>query len=392
MADESRPGAGKSTEEHAIPKQAWGEALLRFDARWTRFESRLCGWVLILDIAALVTWVTLSGLSGEGTVAAVVFRSMVGATVLGMIANQVTKTREPKINGIAVTAAVIVGLLTGKLWEHVGVAYVSNFLNWIQNASVFMLVGGLRSPGLATRLTLWLALLGASIATAQGKNINVDVLMRFLTPKLRALVAIVGWTAAAAVCLTGAWGFFDHIAIQEFKVTPGVPCPEDATRSCEKAPAVKIAQVGHDMRSDLFLVGRQLSLDARTLPRVLVGRKYSDWLTAPQWNEWMRGADWTHHFAAEDVQAQMMPDDQPTATRLPAVNVPSGTESARGLLTRDLNFVFPFGLFMIALRFLLRALLVLSGQVIVDPDAAHGEEEVVDAHAPLPPAPAKGDV
>ena len=35
------------------------------------------------------------------------------------------------------------------------------------------------------RFTLWLALLGASVATAQGKHINVDVVMRFLSPRAR---------------------------------------------------------------------------------------------------------------------------------------------------------------------------------------------------------------
>jgi len=41
-----------------------------------------------------------------------------------------------------------------------------------------------------TRLTLWLALLGGSIATAKGKHINIDVVMRFLTPRMRIPVAV----------------------------------------------------------------------------------------------------------------------------------------------------------------------------------------------------------
>jgi hypothetical protein len=56
-------------------------------------------------------------------------------------------------------------------------------------------------------------------------------------------------------------------------------------------------------------------------------------------------------------------------------------EQARGLVIRDLNFVFPFGLAMIALRFILRALLAISGHVRVDPDAAHEEDDVHDKHA-----------
>jgi hypothetical protein len=56
-------------------------------------------------------------------------------------------------------------------------------------------------------------------------------------------------------------------------------------------------------------------------------------------------------------------------------------EQARGVLIRDLNFVFPFGLLMIALRFILRSLLAVSGHVRVDPDAAHEEDDVHDQHA-----------
>jgi len=37
-------------------------------------------------------------------------------------------------------------------------------------------------------------------------------------------------------------------------------------------------------------------------------------------------------------------------------------------------------MFMIALRFILRCLLVLSGQLRVDPDMAHEEEEVEESH------------
>jgi hypothetical protein len=55
-------------------------------------------------------------------------------------------------------------------------------------------------------------------------------------------------------------------------------------------------------------------------------------------------------------------------------------EQARGLVIRDLNFVFPFGLLMIALRFILRSLLAISGHVRVDPDAVHGEDDVHEKH------------
>jgi hypothetical protein len=49
-------------------------------------------------------------------------------------------------------------------------------------------------------------------------------------------------------------------------------------------------------------------------------------------------------------------------------------ETTRGALAHTLGLVFPFGLLAIALRFVLRALLVESGHHDVDPDEAHKAE------------------
>ena len=129
--------------------------------------------------------------------------------------------------------------------------------------------------------------------------------------------------------------------------------------------------------TDLFLVGRQLSLDVRTLPRVVVGIRYNEYLTNADWNAWVKGADWSAHFPAEAASGLLTPEGQGgpslNQTRLPAVSIPGG-EEVRGLLVKDADFVFPFGLLMIACRFLLRALLVLAGHVRVDPDLAHEED------------------
>ena len=51
--------------------------------------------------------------------------------------------------------------------------------------------------------------------------------------------------------------------------------------------------------------------------------------------------------------------------------VPGTGEEARGLLIRDANLVFPFGLAIISLKFLLRIVLVLTGHIEV-----HAEEEL----------------
>src|SRR6202011_2994044 len=124
---------------------------------------------------------------------------------------------------VATTAAVVVGLLAGRLWVHAGVHYASNVLNWLQNASALMLIGGLR--GLATRLTLWLALLGASLATSRGRHINVDVLVRYVPEPLRVPTALAGQIAAMVVCFVGALGFSDYIAISVFRSSATEPCP-----------------------------------------------------------------------------------------------------------------------------------------------------------------------
>jgi len=107
--------------------------LLRFDASWQRLEGWLCAAVIGAEVSSLTLWVVLRALSD---------RARLGAA--------------------------------------------SNVLNWLQTSSSLMLVGGLR--GLATRLTLWLALLGASLATSQGKHVHADVAVRYL-PATRARAA-----------------------------------------------------------------------------------------------------------------------------------------------------------------------------------------------------------
>jgi hypothetical protein len=74
-------------------------------------------------------------------------------------------------------------------------------------------------------------------------------------------------------------------------------------------------------------------------------------------------------------------DEADAAFRTPAVTaVPGAGEPVFQLLVRECNFVFAFGLLVIGLRFVLRSLLAISGWVKVDPNAAHGEEEVAQAH------------
>jgi TRAP-type C4-dicarboxylate transport system permease small subunit len=384
---------------------AQGESTLqRLDAAWQRIEAKLCAGVLVAEIVSLTLWISLKGLSADtvpgASVSGLVYRSIVTATVLGVASHFVTRKRPEKVHRLATAIAVVVGLVAGRLWVHVGVAYASNLLNWLQNASALMLIGGLR--GLATRFTLWVALLGASLATSRGKHIHVDVLIRYVPDRLplakvmlgrvvdmlvrlvgavrlRLATAVVGQLAAMLVCLFGAVGFVDYIAISVYRADATKPCPGEPTRSCDTTAGEKAATVEHKVAADFFLLGRQASLDWKSIGPVLGGAPYDKWMTATEWNTWLDGADWTAHFDKAAVDAVRMDGSQPGLKRMPQVPVPGTGEEARGLLVRELDFVFPFGLVAIALKFLLRILLILSGRIDVDPEAAIAEEELANA-------------
>ncbi len=355
--------------------------LERVDAAWQRLEARLCAAVLVAEIASLTLWIALKGLSSDyvpgGNAAGLIFRAMVGATALGVAAHLGTRRRGQTVHRAATTAAVVVGLLLARAWAHTGVMWGSNALNWLQNASVLMLIGGLR--GLATRFTLWVALLGASLATSRGKHIHVDVLIRYVPAKLQKPTALVGQIAAMVVCVFGAIGFMDYIAISIYRTDAVKPCAADASRMCETTVGEKISSVKEKAASDFFLLGRQASLDVRSIGHVLGGTPYDKWMTAPEWNAWLDGADWNAHFDKTAVDAVRMDPTNATAVRMPQVPVPGTGEEARGLLVRELDFVFPFGLAVIALKFLLRIVLILLGRIDVDPEAAHKEEDLSHA-------------
>lgn len=369
---------------------AWALPLVRLDDVWTRTEAKLCAWVLLTEIGALTFWIALKGLSAEyqeesKDISGLAFRALFGAVAFGFVAYRVTKrmwgpiSEKSRKHQTVITASIIVGALAAKLWANAGADYFSNLLNWMQGASMLTLIGGLR--GLVTRLTLWLALLGGSLATGQGKHINIDVVMRFVSPRVRVPVAALGWMAACVMCVAGVWGFFDHIAIQDFiknEVEYTRPCDHDPDAICEITPSEKWSKVTHEIRTDIFLLNRQASLDLRTLPKVVMGEEYGTYLHANDWNGWLADGGWEAHYAAEDIQGLKMDPTAQDETRLPRIAIPGGDEAVAGLLVRELNLVFPFGLLMIALRFLLRTLLVLSGHVDVDPDSAHADDSKED--------------
>jgi hypothetical protein len=380
--------APEAVAARAVPagpqKAAWGAPIDRIDRAWTKLDARLCAAVLIADAFTLVLWISLKALSHTGTGGSGrVFRCLVGALIAGGITHLVTRKRTERHEAIT-TGAVVVGFLLGSQMGDVGVEYFGNLLAWMQNASFLVFFGG--ASDIAKRLTLWLALLGASVATGQGKHINVDVVMRFLSPRARVPVAVLGWVVAAAVCFVGVWGFFDHVAVVDYGAKVNVPCANDPEKSCTASPSSKIDKVLKDTGQDLFLSGRQLSMDMKTLPKVLAGKPYGKWLTPREWNEWLHEGGWEKHFPAEDVKAMEM-EETPDTFRTPAVTaIPGAGERVYQLLVRECNFVFAFGLLVISIRFIMRSLLAIAGWVKVDPNAAHGDEELAHVHDASPDA------
>lgn len=249
---------------------AWGEPIARFERKWTWFEAQLITYVLVSQILVLVAWVFLTGLSSpvsSGNAAGTVFRAIAGALVLGLAAHVIARRKkmDDKLSGtILRLVAIVIGLALAPLWRKVGVEYFDNVKGWLQEGSTLTLVGGLR--GLATRLTLWLALLGASLATAAGKHIHIDVVFRFLPKKARLYGGITSFVATAAVCFSAAWGFFDHIAIESYGAKA------DATAGA------KIERAFHEFSVHAFLTRKQIGLDVRTLPHVVAGQRYDRWM------------------------------------------------------------------------------------------------------------------
>ena len=278
--------------------------------------------------------------------AGLVFRGVLGAIAIGAVMNRLARARSPRGRGAddrSLRRAS--GSCWGSFRARSGSGYFGNALNWLQDSSSLTLLGGLR--GVGTALTWLLAMLGASLATGSGKHINVDALVRFLRPRWQLPAVLWAGSMAAVVCLTSVWGFFDHIAIESFGATASA------------APGEKIAVAMHEQGRHLFVLRKQLALDARALVHVVAGNRYDTWLHGAEWNTWIRGGGWENHFSEAQISGILLPESGARELHPPLVVVPSG-ESNRGLLTRDLHLIFPFGLLVIGLRFLLRVLVAAT--------------------------------
>jgi TRAP-type C4-dicarboxylate transport system permease small subunit len=300
----------------------------------------------------MTVWVCLKGFSAPSEhVSALAFRAIVASIVFGSVAHRALRKRSIALRQWGTIGAVFLGMVTAKTWVRFGGDYASNVLNWYQQASFLTLLGGLR--GVGTRLTMLLALVGGSLATARGRHIVIDILTRLVSPRARKAMVLTGWLFAAVVCTTAAWGFFDHISIENF----GARADHPAKR--------KIAQVAAQLGEDFFIARKQIELDFKSTPHVLFKcEPYSEWLTGKDWNAWVESAGFTERYGDEAMQGLKIPDGD---TRAALVVVP-GRGEPRGELINAAYLVFPIGLLIIAIRFVVRGLLVIGGCARVDSD------------------------
>jgi hypothetical protein len=331
-----------------VNARATGGRLEQFDRAWTRLELGLAVAVTAGLVLSLVSWVVLKGLASKTTdtfVAGFVLRALVAAVVAGAVSRRFTQ------RAAVTTAVALAAGVSAWAWRDAGAEYFGNVLAWLQDGSLLTWVGGVR--GFGTRLTLWLALLGASLATATGRHVTIDLVTRALGDTVRGPLQRLGGVVAAAVCLACAWGFFDFTAVDAFHA----PASASATE--------KAGQVAAGLSRHVGLAWRQAGLDARMLPKVLSGQRWDRSLSAAEWNAALA--------SSTDPAVQALLETDATATRPPLLSLPG--EPARGLLVKDFNLVIPFGLAVLALRFLLW---VLRGG---PQEAVHGVDAPKEATA-----------
>jgi len=365
--------AGQAAGASAAPPEGatWAAPLVKLERGWTYLETRVLFIALMALTAVLCVWLSLRGMKEplEATEAAgTIFRAIAGAAVLGGAAWAITRRLHlsERTCSVVTAGAVVLGVALASSWRAVGISYFAGLFNWLQEGSTLTLMGGLK--GISTRLTMTVALVGASLAAASAGHINIDVVVRIIPAHLRKPVHLIGTLATALVCLLAAWGLFDHVAVTEYNV------------DAEQSAGQKVSAVVDDLGTQFFMWRKQLGLDISAVPLVLAGERYNakGRMNGRQWNEWLTKAGFVERFGEEAVASVRAPDSDLEASWEPFVVLPGG--EARGMLLKGMDLVFPFGFMMIGLRFILRALLVLAG--CIDLRHESGEDELDDLDEP----------
>jgi Tripartite ATP-independent periplasmic transporters, DctQ component len=219
-------------------------------------------------------------------------------------------------------------------------------------------------------LTVAVALIGAALAAARSKHINIDVVQRLMNPAWRRPVHVLGAVATATVCFVAAYGFFDYTSIEGFG------------QNRDHTVSEKIAGVRRVSATHRFAFYKQIGLDLRTFPDVVFsGVRWDapDRMNGRQWNEWLVAEGFSEHFSKEEFESLKAPASAENESRVPMVALPG--ESAKGVLSHDLNLLWPLGLLWIGLRVIMRAILVIAGHASVEPDADEPDEDDVQAAA-----------
>ena len=331
---------------------AWGDPIARFEARWTWLESRLITFVLLSQLAALVSWVFLNGLSESvGQSAGVVFRAVMVAIAFGLGTwfgfRKMVLERRRALTLVAIglglclapawREAVLAAAKPGASATVLGLAhldkasagYFDNVKGWLQEGSTLTLMGGLR--GLGTRLTLWLALLGGSLATAAGKHIHIDVIFRFLPKKLRIPAAIVNYIAAALGLLRRRVGLLRSHRDRVLRLEGRRP----RRRQDRATPRTRSGD-------HFFFTRKQLGLDLRSLPARAQRRALRPVDDAPR-----RGTSGSTTPGSRTASRprRSSRSRSPTTRRRTRRSCSRPTARARaGSSSTTLGLVFPFGL------------------------------------------------
>lgn len=407
---EARPAEGAKGVVVApdLKPASWTKPLVRLDELWTKIETFLVLVVLLAAILYMTGWVTLNAFHTKGGRLAnfpgviLVFAGLASAVGWTRIPPKDRSPRKLILPGVLFAAGIVL-LLVAKKQD-----YFANVARWLADASLIKQMG---TPQIvsARLFTIWVALLGGSLATGAGRQINIDVVMRFIGPKPRLAVALLGYVLAATACFTVSWAFVDYLAITRYGATKEAKAGE------------KIGTIAHALGRHSFIVRRQLALDVRSFGKVVVsGTPMDKWYTGAEWNQEINDAGWASAYPPpppaagstppvlpypskpclsqkemEDLSAKggsVNPDwrlvgacdiGDGTGTRAPLATAPEPDD--RTPLEADLSLLFPWGFLMIGLRFLLRGVLAVGGAVSTDPNAAHGADAPVHDVASEPP-------
>jgi len=409
---EAQPAAAQHAAVSPDPAPAsWTKPLVRLDALWTKIETYLVLGVLIAAILYMTGWVTLNAFHTKGGKLAnfpgiiLTFAGLASAASWTRIPPRERLPKKLLLPAVLFVFGIIL-LLVAKKQD-----YFANVSRWLADASLIKQMG---TPQIvsARLFTIWVALLGGSLATGAGRQINIDVVMRFIGPKPRLGVALLGYIISAFACFVIAWGFVDYLAITRYGAAKTATVSE------------KLGTISKSIGRHSFVVRRQIALDVRSFGKVVVANQpFDKWYTGAEWNQELNEKGWADVYPPNPPAADATPPAVPypgkpclsqkelddltakggsvnpdwrlpgscdigdgTSTRAPLATAPAPDD--RTPLEADLSLLFPWGFLMIGLRFALRGLLALGGAVSTDPNAAHGAEpthgpEVIASEPPI---------